>query len=107
MRVCAQFHSRLHLLSNLFVIAMHGWRLLLRYGPSDVVAHYNLGCVHSRDGDAATAGSLFGAALARDDSYGAAWNNWGFVREAAGDVEGAEMCYRKVCVIVINICVCV
>ena len=28
--------------------------------------------------------------MGRDASYGAAWNNWGFVREAAGDLEGAE-----------------
>ena len=39
---------------------------------------------------AAPAVVVFGAAVGRDASYGAAWNNWGFVREAAGDLEGAE-----------------
>jgi tetratricopeptide (TPR) repeat protein len=43
----------------------------------------------------AAAGRLFEAALARDPTYGAAWNNWGFVQEAAGDWQAAEQCYRR------------
>ena len=48
-----------------------------------------------RSGDKDLAGKLFGAALEKDESYGAAWNNWGFVREEQGDVEGAEVDWEK------------
>jgi hypothetical protein len=53
--------------------------------------HFLQGCVFERSGDKDLAGKLFGAALEKDESYGAAWNNWGFVREEQGDVEGAEV----------------
>jgi len=71
------------------------WQHATAYGPKDVVAHYNLGCVYEREGKLKEASSLFEQALAIDSSYGAAWNNWGFIRETMKDYSGAEHCYRK------------
>jgi len=120
--VCAQSLASLGQASK-WVSSSTLWAHAVAYGPSDVVAHYNLGCVFERQGsplssttgatrsrtptvtpeEAAAlrangqvaAGQLFEAALLRDPSYGAAWNNWGFVQEAAGRYADAERCYRR------------
>lgn len=52
------------------------WQHAVSYGPSDVIAYYNLGCVYERENKLLNASSLFEQALNIDSSYGAAWNNW-------------------------------
>ena len=80
------------------------WTHAVERGPSDVIAFYNLACVHERQSrsvsstlmpSSASLGNAFGSfrssddvaielfeeALKQDPEYGAAWNNLGFLKE--------------------------
>ena len=88
------------------------WTHAVNYGPSDAIAHYNMGCVMERgaadadadDGDGShenekrsLAKNMFAEALRIDPYYGAAHNNMGYLIEkmAPADSKAAAHHYQE------------